>query len=264
MLPEYGQISGEATKYAAVFKEIAMHKVVFSEQVLARIARRRAKLHMYEELDAARTALVVVDMQTAFVAKEAAAEIPVAREIIPNVNALASCVRETGGAVVWVVSTYGPDEADRWPTFFDHVMDPDPGNRFRDVLSTGAPGHTIQSEMDYRSHDAVVEKNRFGGFIGSQGRLEAELRGRGIDTVLIAGTVTNICCETTAREAAALAFKTVMVEDANAARNDEEHNATLSTFLQAMGDVLPCAKVMSALRASAAAAAPGDEVELAI
>ncbi len=239
-----------------------MHKVEFSEQVLARIARRRSKLHMYEELDAARTALVVVDMQTAFVAKEAAAEIPVAREIIPNINALASCIRETGGMVVWVISTYGPDEADRWPTFYDHVMDPEPGNRFRDALSTGAPGHTIQSDMDHQPEDVVVEKNRFGGFIGSQGRLEAELRGRGIDTLLITGTVTNICCETTAREAAALAFKTVMVEDANAARNDEEHNATLSTFLQAMGDVLPCETVMAALRASSAGA-PADAVDLA-
>ena len=63
-----------------------------------------------------------------------------------------------------------------------------------------------------------------------------------------------------------MAFKTVMVEDANAARNDEEHNATLSTFLQAMGDVLPCRKVISALRASSAGApadAPADAVELA-
>jgi ureidoacrylate peracid hydrolase len=217
---------------------------------------------MYEELDAGRTALVVVDMQTAFVAKEATAEIPVAREIIPNINELASCVRETGGIVVWVISTYGPDEADRWPTFYDHVMDAEPGNRFRDALSTGAPGHTIQSDMDYRPEDVVVEKNRFGAFIGSQGRLESELRERGIDTLLITGTVTNICCETTAREAAALAFKTVMVQDANAARNDEEHIATLSTFLQAMGDVLPCDKVMSALRASQAGA-PADGVELA-
>lgn len=241
---------------------VDMHKVVFSEQVLARIARRRANLHMYEELEAARTALVVVDMQTAFVSVDAAAEIPVAREIIPNINALAACVRETGGIVVWVISTYGPGESDRWPTFFDHVMDAEPGTRFRDALSTGAPGHTIHADMNYQSEDVVVEKNRFGGFIGSQGRLEAALHDRGIDSVLITGTVTNICCETTARESAALAFKTVMVEDANAARNDEEHMATLSTFLQAMGDVLPCSKVMAALRASRASA-PEEAVEIA-
>ena len=146
--------------------------------------------------------------------------------------------------------------------FLPYRVELKPGNRFRDALSTGAPGHTIQSDMDHQPEDVVVEKNRFGGFIGSQGRLEAELRGRGIDTLLITGTVTNICCETTAREAAALAFKTVMVEDANAARNDEEHNATLSTFLQAMGDVLPCETVMAALRASSAGA-PADAVDLA-
>lgn len=240
-----------------VGEKTAMHKVEFSQHILARIARRRAKLHMYDELVAAQTALVVVDMQTAFVSVDAAAEIPVAREIIPNINELASCVRETGGIVVWVVSTYGPGESDRWPTFFDHVMDPGPGTRFRDALSSGAPGHTIHADMNYQPVDIIVEKNRFGAFIGSQGRLEAVLRDRGIDSVLIAGTVTNICCETTAREAAALAFKTIMLEDANAARNDEEHMATLATFLQAMGDVLPCSKVMAALRAGTA----GTDVE---
>ena len=227
-----------------------MHKVEFSERVLDRIRQRRAKVHMYETLEPERCALVVVDMQCAFVAEGAAAEIPMAREIVPAINRLAAATRDAGGQVVWVVSTYGPDEADRWPTFFDHVMGPEAGTRFRDALTEGAPSHAIYPALDVAPGDPVVAKNRFGAFIGSAGKLEAVLRARGIDTLLIAGTVTNVCCETTAREAAALAFKTIMVSDANAARSDDEHMATLSTFLQAMGDVLPCARVVAALEAS--------------
>jgi len=228
-----------------------MHQVIIPDSVLERIARRRAKIHMYDELEPTKTALFVVDMQKAFVEEGAAAEIPIAREIVPNINKLIKATRETGGKVVWIISTYGPDEADRWPTFFDHVMGEEAGTRFRGALSTGVESHGIYAPLDYAEGDIVAEKNRFGAFIGSNGKLEKTLRDAGLDTVLITGTVTNICCETTAREAAALAFKTVMVQDANAARNDEEHNATLTTFLQAMGDVLPTDRIVTALHEGA-------------
>lgn len=229
-----------------------MHNVIIPDAVLKRIAKRRAKVHMYDELEPSKTALFVVDMQKAFVAEGAAAEVPIAREIVPNINKLIKATRETGGKVVWIVSTYGPDEADRWPTFFDHVMDEEAGRQFRGALSTGAESHGIYASLDYADGDIVAEKNRFGAFIGSNGNLEQTLRNDGLDTVVITGTVTNICCETTAREAAALAFKTVMVQDANAARNDEEHNATLTTFLQTMGDVLTTDRIVTVLHEGAA------------
>jgi len=227
-----------------------MHKVAFADEIYERIAKRRPRVHVYEDLRPRKTALLVVDMQTAFVAEGAPSEIPISREIVPNINELASVIRETGGLVVWVVSTYGPDEKDRWPTFFDHMMSPEAGNRFRNALSDGAPGHEIYAGLDYKSGEPVVSKNRFGAFIGSQGELETLLRKNDIDTVLVTGTVTNICCETTAREAAMLSFKTVMVSDGNAGRTDEEHNATLATFLQAMGDVLTTERIVKALKSA--------------
>ena len=64
------------------------------------------------------------------------------------------------------------------------------------------------------------------------------------------GTVTNICCETTARDAAMRNFKTVMISDANASRNDEEHNACLSTFLQAFGGVLSTGEALGMMENS--------------
>jgi ureidoacrylate peracid hydrolase len=74
------------------------------------------------------------------------------------------------------------------------------------------------------------------------------LRNFGIDTLLIAGTKTNICCESTARDAMMLDFKVVMVSDCCAALSDDEHLATLETFIQQFGDVMTGGEVLKALK----------------
>lgn len=214
-----------------------MQPTAYPQATIDFIMRRRGRLHIYETLEAAKTALVVVDMQRAFVAEGATIETPAARGIVPNINRLAGALRAAGGSVIWIISTYGPRPEDYWPTFFDHVMDERAAERFRGALIEGCDSHAIYDPLDVHPNDPVVSKNRFGAFVGSGGKLEALLRGRGIDTLLITGTVTNMCCETTAREAAMLSFKTVMVADGNAGRTQEEHDATLAAFLMGMGDV---------------------------
>ena len=79
--------------------------------------------------------------------------------------------------------------------------------------------------------------DRFSAFFPGASALPAILRARGIDTVLIAGTLTNICCESSARDAAMDNFRVVMLADANAARSDEDHVAALSTVARSFGDV---------------------------
>ena len=64
------------------------------------------------------------------------------------------------------------------------------------------------------------------------------LRERGLDTLLITGTVTNVCCESTARDAMMLNFKTVMITDGNAAVTDDDHNASLTEFYLIFGDIM--------------------------
>ena len=70
--------------------------------------------------------------------------------------------------------------------------------------------------------------------------------------MLITGTVTNVCCESSARDAMMLNFKTIMVSDGNAARSDAEHNATLAAFYAIFGDVMETAHVIERLEAKAA------------
>ena len=214
-----------------------MEPVQIPQRVIDRVLRRRGRLHAYDSLDAARTALLVVDLQIHFMREGSPSEMPSARAIVPTVNRLAGTLRERGGHVVWVVSTYGPDEERNWANL-DVVLGEEAAAVFRGGLSEGAAGHAIWPALDVGESDPLVHKNRFGGFIGSQGRLAQVLRDRGVDTVLVVGTVTNVCCETTAREAAAYDFRTVMISDANAGRSEEEDAWTYAVCFATYGDVL--------------------------
>ena len=214
-----------------------MHAGGIPEDVINRCMARRGRLHTFESIDPAHTAMLVVDMQNAFVAEGATAQIPSARGVVPNINRINAALRQAGGLVVWIVSTYGPDEENRWPIMYDHVFGEEQGKAFRASLSTGAPGHSIYGSLERHTDDVTVSKNRFSAFVGSGGGLEELLRERGIDTVLVTGTVTSVCCESTAREAAMRNFKTVMITDANAGRDDEEHWASLANILLGFGDV---------------------------
>ena len=85
-----------------------MHPTKLPQYALDGAMRRRGKIHSIEQVDPARCALVVIDMQNVFLQEGAPAETPIAREIVPNVNKLADAVRETGGKVIWVkMISYG-------------------------------------------------------------------------------------------------------------------------------------------------------------
>ena len=142
------------------------------QHVIDRVLRRRGRLHAYESLDAARTALLVVDLQVHFMREGSPSEIPHARAIVPTVNRLAGALRASGGHVVWVVSTYGPEEDRNWANL-DTILGEEAAAVFRAGLSEGADGHTIWPALDARDSDPVVHKNRFGGFIAARGVLSA-------------------------------------------------------------------------------------------
>jgi ureidoacrylate peracid hydrolase len=190
-------------------------------------------------------------MQTGFLAPGAVAEIPMAREIVPNINRLAVALREHGGSVVWIVSTYGPGAERDWSTFFNFVITGETSDRFRLAFQEGKPQHALWRELDRRPEDLLAPKNRLTPFADPERALERLLRSRSVDTTLVVGTVTNVCCECTARDAAMRNFKTIMISDANASRNDAEHNATLSIFLQAFGGVMATDEAIELIRKGA-------------
>jgi nicotinamidase-related amidase len=82
-------------------------------------------------------------------------------------------------------------------------------------------------------------------------RMTGMLDARGITTVLITGTVRNVCCESSARDASTLGYRVIMVADANAAVRDQDHNATLHTIYRSFGDVRPAAEVTGMIKSAA-------------
>src|SRR5205085_4495053 len=217
--------------------EVSMHTVNIPQEVIDRVIQKRGRAHIYEHMDPAKTALVVVDMQNAFMLPGVAhALCPMAEKIVPNINRLAQAARATGGAVVWIQTTFRDQALKDWSTYFEMVT-PQQGARRIAALTAGSKGHELWPMLEVRSEDLIVEKNRFSAFIQGSSDLAELLRSRGVDTILITGTVTNVCCESTARDAMMLNFKTVMVSDGNAAMNDEEHVASLSAFYLTFGDV---------------------------
>src|SRR5215813_3329995 len=102
----------------------------------------------------------------------------------------------------------------------------------------GAPGHALYPGLDVRPEDEIVYKYRFSAFVQGSSNLPQRLTDGDFAYVLIVGTVTNVGCESSARDAMMLNFRTVMVSDGNAAHSDAEHTATLAAFYAVFGDVM--------------------------
>lgn len=205
--------------------------------IVERVIARRGRLHWFDRLDPPSTALVVIDMQETFCAPGAPAEVPASREIVPAINAVARGLRALGGQVIYVLhaNTHAGARSD-WDMFFDHVVSDEVRARTIESLAPGRQKVWRGLEQDPR--DLVVFKNRYSALIPGSSSLERILRSMKIDTLLVAGTKTNVCCESTARDAMMLDFRTVMLSDCCGALSEDEHRATLETFIQQFGDVL--------------------------
>jgi ureidoacrylate peracid hydrolase len=230
-----------------------MHKVSIPQSVINRVVARHGREHVHDNMVPSRTALIVVDMQNAFMLPSVAhSPCLAAQEIVPNINRLARAVRETGGTVVWIKTTYTDETLQSWSTLYGMLGPAGTEKRAR-ALAEGGKGHELWAELDVQPNDLTVIKNRYSAFIQGSSDLAEVLRQRGLDTLLITGTVTNVCCESTARDAMMLNFKTVMITDGNAAVTDADHNASLSNFYLTFGDVQSTDFAMECLRRNAQA-----------
>jgi len=212
-----------------------MHKVEIRREIVERVLARRGRLHLYDSLDPKRTALLVIDMQNAFVAPGAPIEVPAARTIVAPINRLAAALRKRGVPVIWVLHENQGDGRD-WAGFFDAFVAPGRRADAAAALAAGAELQKLYPELETAPTDLRVAKNRYSAFIKND--FETKLRERGIDTLLIAGTKTNVCVECTARDAMMLDYKVVLISDCTAALSDDEHRATLENMIQQFGDVL--------------------------
>lgn len=223
-----------------------VHDWMIAEREYARHLSRRGKLHAFESLEPATTVLVVVDMVPFF-----ADENPYCRGVIPNINRLAGSLRAAGGSVAWVL----PSDHESFPELATEFFGPTVAETYRKSGGSGPLPGRLCPELAYRPDDIFVEKACASAFFPGLCVLPEQLHRRGVETVIIAGTLTNVCCESSARDARAMGFRVIMAADGNAARTDAEHNAALHTIYRSFGDVRSTDDILGLIAASSARAA---------
>ena len=232
-----------------------LNGVTIPEAIMQRVIGRRGTEHSFADLDPLHTALVVIDLQHAFMNDAVGfAAVPAARDIVPAVNRLAAAVRETGGGVFWIKMTHYERCFSEWSVAYE-LLTPEVRARRIAALSEGMLGHELWPDLDVRPEDEMVKKYRYSAFMPGTSELPDRLRSRGFDTVLITGTVTNVCCESSARDANMTNFRTIMVSDGNAALSQEEHDTSLTAFYNTFGDVMDTDMIISGLRRARSARA---------
>jgi ureidoacrylate peracid hydrolase len=212
------------------------------------------------------TAVIVVDMQNAFVSKDGMFDLAgfdisgAGPTIEANRRLLAAC-RRAGIKVVYLQMSYRPDLSDAGdsssPNYHKELgmvmMRQRPELRGK-LLIDGSWDWQIVEGLKPEAGDRVVRKSRYSGFCGTE--LEQYLKSRNIRYLLFTGVATNVCVESTARDAFFAEFWPVLVEDAiNHSGPDFNRQATLWNFEHVFGWVTKSDDVIQALESEVLAPA---------
>ncbi|MFD1599135.1 cysteine hydrolase family protein [Halobellus rarus] len=178
--------------------------------------------------DPARTAVVVVDMQNGFCHPDGSLHAPASEAVIDDVTDLVEEARAAGASVVYTRDVHPPeqfedahyyDEFDRWG---EHVVE-------------GSWEAELVEELDVREADHVVEKHTYDAFYETE--LDGWLSARGVDDLLVCGTLANVCVLHTAGSAGLRDYRPVLVEDAVGAIEEEHKEYALGHADWLFGEV---------------------------
>lgn len=207
---------------------------------------RGSHSNRFTAIDPRRTALVVIDMQTVFMAPGEAFANPHAMDIIAPVNRLAGAMRGAGGAVIWTRQTVSDAPPLAMPSWQYDLSIPHV-RRAVDTMRPGTASHALHPAMAVEPGDTVLDKYRYSPFLCPANALRTELVARDIAMLVIAGTLTNVCCESAVRDGNMIGYQVIMVSDATAAVTDEEHNAALLNVRLNFADIRTTVGVCSLL-----------------
>lgn len=199
------------------------------------------------EFVAKKSVLLVIDMQNDFVNEGAIMEVPMARQMLPNMQRIVNQCRENDIPVIYTQHT-----------LWDNVEISPLETAYNSKLKSGGLrkdsfGVEIVEELMPLPTETVIPKHRYDAFYNTP--LETvinNIRGMNVaDTVIIIGTVTNICCESTARSAFMRDYKVAFVSDANGGLDEDSHDATLSIIKKVFGRVMSTDEVIEEISTQA-------------
>lgn len=197
-----------------------------------------------ERIDAKSTALIIVDMQKAFLDPGAAIEVAEGRAIVPNINKLAAAMRERRGTVVFL--RYLVNESVGMLKYFEakSYLGADRESPMQ-ALKRGHPQFELYPDLEIQPSDIVLNKTRFSAVLGSN--IVELLRQRGVENVIVTGVTTDVCAGNTAEDLMQMDFHLVMVWDGTAALDRLEHELYLARIFGLYGDVMPTEEVLARL-----------------
>ena len=224
-----------------------MHQFKMPQEYVNRVVARQGRQHNCETFNGPSTALVVVDMQNYFMVEPYQSATAQAIEIVPIVNRLAEAVRKAGGKVIWI-QNLAPWESEQSWSVCKSMFTPAKAKTRWESMQADNNGFRLYPKLDVREGDEHVIKRRYSAFIQGSSNIENVLKDKRLDTLIITGTATNVCCESTARDAMMLNYRSVMVSDGCATATDAEHAATMGNFYLFFGDVLSTDEIISRLK----------------
>lgn len=190
-----------------------------------------------------RTAIVAVDFQHDIVGADGAfapmfhAEVR-RTNVIPTAARLLAGARTLAAKIVYIRAAFQPGYRDLVANIplFGTIAE-------RGCLVDGTVGTAIVDPVAPHDDDVVLAHHRVSGFHGTE--LDTVLRGGGIDTVVLAGVATNLAVESTARAAADLGYRVLVVSDACSAVSGQAHDASLASLsmfaeIMAVDSLLAC------------------------
>jgi nicotinamidase-related amidase len=199
------------------------------QAVVDKVYAGRGRLFAYDTADPAATAVVVIDFDRGSVGREP----ELCAAAVENVNRLTSAVRAGGGVVAFVTSAIGDPES------LARRIGSAAAARYTAETQPGGVGSQLADAMEIEAGDLHVTKLGASAFFPGKCDLPDLLSDRGVRSVLVTGLMTNICCESSGRDAYELGFEVTMISDALVGQSFGLHEASLATFFRFFGDVRP-------------------------
>jgi nicotinamidase-related amidase len=182
--------------------------------------------------DMGTAAFVIVDMQNDFVRSNAPLGVPGAINTIQPINAVQDLFRKVRRPVIFTRFVAGEESTMLW-TWSPQIREPTNcckigHRRYYEDIKAEREVIAMIDELNPQSHDPIIDKFWYGAFFRTN--LEDVLRSFKADTVVVAGTVTQICVEDTARQAFHHGFKTIVLRDCVSSFDPQLHEATLKNL----------------------------------
>jgi ureidoacrylate peracid hydrolase len=175
-----------------------------------------------------KTALLVIDMQNDFVEEGAIIEVKGIRNRITQFKEFINKMREKGITIIYTRHIYEPETDPISVKMF--------GEKVEKALSEGSYDSEINQNITPNKKDIIIKKRRYDAFIGTE--LELILKAKEIENLIITGTMTNICCESTARTAMMKGFNVLFTSDLTFTSDRELHLNTLKNISTHFGKVM--------------------------